>query len=377
MGSDAIQEWQRGVVAIGTRNPNLPKSALVGTGFIVDLQSGLIVTCAHVALDAYEAHKLSPATRMDPGVAGVAIGVGIGEEVTWVCRAELRYISRPPVGYPGPDPPHHWVVKDHGARLDLAVLQLVELDGSTLRRNPGEVLARGARTARALSLGVPPPTPRSVPLSDGAELVMLGYGQSGSGKGAEQTSTTMRGHYAGRYSSNGVVPGSLQSGDWLKVDVRILSAQGTTRAGRGVAGADGCVGAPQSSNTRPSRRSAAPRPHRPAGTTVRSMGDVRRMGMRGVGHAARAGGVAGVHRALMRVLRCHFSLVARSCTCEHSNQCEGQGCSGVCANGPATVCGTGLHATPKRARRACAGGWEVLPRRHGTWRAAWNLGAVR
>ena len=223
MGSDAIQEWQRGVVAIGTRNPNLPKSALVGTGFIVDLQSGLIVTCAHVALDAYEAHKLSPATRMDPGVAGVAIGVGIGEEVTWVCRAELRYISRPPVGYPGPDPPHHWVVKDHGARLDLAVLQLVELDGSTLRRNPGEVLARGARTARALSLGVPPPTPRSVPLSDGAELVMLGYGQSGSGKGAEQTSTTMRGHYAGRYSSNGVVPGSLQSGDWLKVDVRILS----------------------------------------------------------------------------------------------------------------------------------------------------------
>ena len=93
---------------------------------------------------------------MDPGVAGVAIGVGIGEEVKWVCRGELRYISRPPVGYPGPDPPHHWVVKDHGARLDLAVLQLVELDGSTLRRKPGEVLARGGRTARALSLGVPP-----------------------------------------------------------------------------------------------------------------------------------------------------------------------------------------------------------------------------
>ena len=223
MGSDAIQEWQRGVVAIGTRNPNLPESALVGTGFIVDLQSGLIVTCAHVALDAYKAHTQSPASRMDPGVAGVAIGVGIGEDVTWVCRAELRYISRPPDGHTGPDPPHHWVVKDHGARLDLAVLQLVELDGSTLRRKPGEVLARGGRTARALSLGVPPSTPRSVPLSDGAELVMLGYGQSGSGKGAEQTSTTMRGHYTGCYSSNGVVPGSLQSGDWLKVDVRILS----------------------------------------------------------------------------------------------------------------------------------------------------------
>ena len=33
----------------------------------------------------------------------------------------------------------------------------------------------------------------------------------------------MRGHYAGCYSSNGQVPGSKQSGDWLKVDVTILS----------------------------------------------------------------------------------------------------------------------------------------------------------
>ena len=223
MGSDAIQEWQRGVVAIGMRNPNLPSSALVGTGFIVDLQSGLIVTCAHVVLGAYKDHLQSPATRLDPGIEGVAIGVGIGEEVTWVCRAELRYISRPPEGYPGPDPPNHWVVKDHGARLDLAVLQLVALDGSTLQTAPEEILARGGRNARALCLGVPPATPRSVRLSDGAELVMLGYGQSSSGKGAEQTSTTMRGCYAGCYSSNGQAPGSLQSGDWLKVDVRILS----------------------------------------------------------------------------------------------------------------------------------------------------------
>jgi len=229
MGDDAIQEWQLGVVAIGTRNQNLPDSDLVGSGFIVDLQSGLIVTCAHVVLDAFNSFRITPGERgfkkgrLNPGVEGVAIGVGIGEEVKWVCRGELRYISRPPFGYRGP--PSDWAVKeeDHEARLDLAVLQLVELDGSSLRRMPKEELARGGRNARALSLGVPPPTPRSVPLEDGTELVMLGYGQSDSGIGAEQTSTTMRGYYAGRYSSNGLVPGSLQSGDWLKVDVTILS----------------------------------------------------------------------------------------------------------------------------------------------------------
>ena len=223
MGTTAIQEWQRGVVAIGGCAPNLSDSELMGTGFIVDLQSGLVVTCAHVVLGIYEKHQASPATRLDPGGAapnGLAIGVGVGEQVTWVCRAELRYISRPPLNHPVPVPPH-WVVKDDGALLDLAVLQLVAPDGSALQA-PEQVLARHGRDARALSLGVPPSAPKSVQLRDGAELVMLGFGQSFSGKDAEQTSTTMRGHYAGCYSSNGLVPGSKGSGDWLKVDVTIL-----------------------------------------------------------------------------------------------------------------------------------------------------------
>ena len=61
--------------------------------------------------------------------------------------------------------------------------------------------------------------------------------------------------------------------------------------------------------------------------------------------------MGGVHRALVRVLRGHFSLVARPCTCERRNQCEcqqaapvgvamvpprcvGQGCAPpVCAKG--------------------------------------------
>ena len=225
MGTTAIQEWQRGVVAIGGCKSSLPDSTLVGTGFIVDLQSGIVVTCAHVVLDIYKMHQAPAAKTLDPGRAaptgGLAIGVGVGEQITWVCRAELRHISRPPLNYPGPVPPSHWVVNDDGALLDLAVLQLVAPDGSALH-TPEQVLARHGRDACALSLGVPPSMPKSVPLSDGAELVMLGFGQSFSGKGAEQTSTTMRGHYAGRYSSNGLAPGSLQSGDWLKVDVTIL-----------------------------------------------------------------------------------------------------------------------------------------------------------
>ena len=255
MGTTAIQEWQRGVVAIGVRKPNLTSSILNGTGFIVDLQAGLIVTCAHVVLGAF----YERATGEDPGTGGLAIGVGgiqDGEQIEWRGRAELRYISRPPASYdsgrcpsatckapygpqPAPQqralprvcqncgrdlgkwmgpPPQHWSITDgDNARLDLAVLQLVELDGSPLV-NPAASLAHGGYDARALSLGLPPST-----LPHGAELVMLGYGQSASGSGAEQTATTMRGHYAGCYSSNGQVPGSLQSGDWRKVDMTILS----------------------------------------------------------------------------------------------------------------------------------------------------------
>ena len=53
MGTTAIEEWQRAVVAIGACNPNLPDSELHGSGFIVDLQAGLIIACAHVVLGIY------------------------------------------------------------------------------------------------------------------------------------------------------------------------------------------------------------------------------------------------------------------------------------------------------------------------------------
>ena len=217
----AIRELQSGVVAVGLRS-DAGSSVLMGTGFIVDVPSGLVVTCAHVVLDAFKEHKKQPDVFEDPCTdedhRGLAIGVGginEGKRIEWRCFAELRYLSLPPSTWQdaqwphGPCPPIHWAVPVDGDCLDLAILQLVGLDGAAPQ------LGHGGSASQALSLGLPPCTA----LSHGAELVMLGYGQekqAGSGKGAERTATTMRGHFAGRYESN-------TSGHWLKVDVRILS----------------------------------------------------------------------------------------------------------------------------------------------------------
>ena len=53
-------------------------------------------------------------------------------------------------------------------------------------------------------------------LHDGEPFVMLGYGQSGIGSGADQTSTTTRGHFSGSYASS-------DTGVWHKTTVTILS----------------------------------------------------------------------------------------------------------------------------------------------------------
>ena len=188
--SDAIREWQRGVVAIGVHN--LARPILKGTGFVVDNEARLIVTCAHVVLDAYYDRD----EGFDPGKTdeGLAVGVGglnDGEQIDWRYRAVLRYMSRPPTAYVRGPPPEHWGGVDYSSkRLDLAILELVD----------------AAQIECALSLDLPPST-----LSQGDELVLLGYGQSDSGRGAERTVTTMRGYFAGSYTADG---------HWLKVDVR-------------------------------------------------------------------------------------------------------------------------------------------------------------
>lgn len=176
----AIQQWQRSVVAIGVRRGGDAVPDLVGTGFIVDLPAGLVSTCAHVALAAFY-DFLGP---LDPGIqgadGGLAVGFGTGEQIKWVCRADIKHISRPPASYykqfnkclrcgaqlpplsnPGPNhrqqsqactlacwnalpqhrlqfrkgpPPTHWaphIVHDADA-LDLAILQLTSWDGVPL-----------------------------------------------------------------------------------------------------------------------------------------------------------------------------------------------------------------------------------------------------
>ena len=207
----AIEEWQRGVIAVGLLGTDLQSSQLEATGFIVDLESGLIVTCAHVVLSAFSNHKKNPTLTLDPGDE-LAIGVGgEGERIDWRCRAKPSFLSRPPADYPGPPPPVHWTcIRDDGTRLDLAILRLVD---ATPAVDASTALARAGRHAKALSLGLPP----THPLSPGDPLVMLGYGQNAqTGAGVERTATTTRGYFAGEYSSDA-------ERHWLKVDARILS----------------------------------------------------------------------------------------------------------------------------------------------------------
>ena len=244
--------WRKGVVAVGIRQPGPGNDAkLMGTGFIVDLPTGLVSTCAHVVLDCFY-----EGAGLDPGIHGVAIGVGFGEQIRWVCRAEVLFISRPPASYDanacpgrqklpacnalmGPQetpnlthrtcvgcgrswtglplqkgpPPSHWSVQDStDERLDLAILRLVSFDTGSPVVDPGSVLAHSpGNPAHALRLG------DSTALQDGEPLVMLGYGQEAeTGVGQERTSTVTRGAASGGFTST-------KTGAWLKTDAMVLS----------------------------------------------------------------------------------------------------------------------------------------------------------
>ena len=245
----ATQCWCKGVVAIGGRHAGSKDPTLIGTGFIVDLPTGLVSTCAHVVLNAFYDE---PDGCLDPGVHGLAIGVGFGEQIRWVCRAKVLFISRPPANYDdnacpkdskpkckglGPlqapqarklkdracsscgtnwtglpiqkgPPPSHWPVQDStNKRLDLAVLRLVDLGTGSPLVDPASELAHSpGKPAHALRLG------DSTALKDGEPLVMLGYGQeAGTGDGQERTSTVTRG------------VASTKTGRWLKTDAMVLS----------------------------------------------------------------------------------------------------------------------------------------------------------
>ena len=215
MAQGAIPQWQNGVVAIGARRSGGAEPTLKGTGWLVDLPAGLLCTCAHVAMDCYP-HAGTP-TFLDALSDGVAIGVGIGESIRWLYRADLRYLSLPStdVGYPHALPAG-WPPAGDDKRLDLAVLQLTtNWDGSPLDPHfnaPGAAdWHRAGEPAIALPLG------RSTPgaLAEGSEVVLLGYGQGKDmGLGSRRTSTTSRGHFQGYVSK-------ADTGEWLKMGLTI------------------------------------------------------------------------------------------------------------------------------------------------------------
>ena len=209
----AIRECQRGMVAIGLRSLELPDSQLRGTGFLIDIPSGIVVTCAHHILEIF--HRMSADRQragemkgIDPGIDGLAIGIGgigEGETIEWRCHAKLLAIKRPWSSY-AKAIPSHWSVRDDGTDgtegLDLAILQLVREDGSPLLEEAAGVLAYDGLDAHALAL--PLPTFR---ISHGEELVALGYG----GSKLSRTAATSRGSFTGHVKDN--------DGNWLNVSM--------------------------------------------------------------------------------------------------------------------------------------------------------------
>ena len=227
MAQGAIPQWQNGVVAIGARRSGGAEPTLMGTGWLVDLPAGLLCTCAHVVMDCYPRAK-TPAF-LDSLTSGVAIGVGIGESIRWLYRADLRYLSLPAVeegGYPHALPAG-WSPADDDKRLDLAVLQLTNWDGSPLdphlnapgaadwHRPGGAWQAPGQCSPGELAIALP--LGRSTPdaLPDRSELVLLGYGQGKDmGVDSRRTSTTTTGHFQGYVSK-------ADTSEWLKTGLTI------------------------------------------------------------------------------------------------------------------------------------------------------------
>ena len=226
MAQSAIPQWQNGVVAIGARRSGEAEPTLKGTGWLVDLPAGLLCTCAHVVMDCYP--RATTPAFLDALTDGVAIGVGIGESIRWLYRADLRYLSLPStdVGYPHALPAG-WSPAGDDKRLDLAVLQLTNWDGSPLdpqlnapgaadwHRPGGAWQAPGQCSPGELAIALP--LGRSTPdaLPDRSELVLLGYGQGKDmGVDSRRTSTTTTGHFQGYVSK-------ADTGEWLKTGVTI------------------------------------------------------------------------------------------------------------------------------------------------------------
>mmetsp|Transcript_49793 Transcript_49793/g.138024 ORF Transcript_49793/g.138024 Transcript_49793/m.138024 type:complete len:282 (-) Transcript_49793:117-962(-) len=195
--SGAVEQWHQAVVAIGIVKDGTP--VLRGSGFFVDAVDKLICTCAHVVESCAEL----PAPEL---------AVGIGSPIRWRYRAQIAFLSPPPAP------------RDARNGVDLAILVLAP-DGlqppfgdAAADATPPADETHGAADHRsdeaplvALPLG------HADALSQGDELVLLGYGQPSTGH--TSTVTPTRGIFSGRY----IDESGRRTGEWLKTDALLLS----------------------------------------------------------------------------------------------------------------------------------------------------------
>ena len=160
------------------------------TGAVVDGPAGIVSTCAHSILRmatptpfgvTYPSLTVGKGLQ-DPFTHGVAIGVSFdGETIEWKGAGHVVRVSFPmPLPFEKRTihgvttvfrwaPPAHWTWHIDPGSLDLAVLKVVQWEGSTFTDTtfPGTV----GSVPRAFTL-------RDTPLECGEPLVVVGHGQS-------------------------------------------------------------------------------------------------------------------------------------------------------------------------------------------------------
>ena len=108
--------WGEAIVAVGPVMGTQP-TPLMGSGFVVDSDAGLICSCAHVLLQCQQT-----VGAQDPLTFGLAIGVG--DPIQWLHTAKIVSVRYPP----RMDPPDHWIaqwpIHPMDVRMDLVVLKL-------------------------------------------------------------------------------------------------------------------------------------------------------------------------------------------------------------------------------------------------------------
>ena len=179
---EAVMQWQRAVVAIGALPANDRPGLPMGSGFCINAKFGVICTCAHVI---ERIRLLDPAQNVDE----MRVVIGDGNPAKWRFVARVRRLSPPAAP------------RDSRNGLDAALLQLdCAWPNSAVLSSP---------QIPALPFGSSD-TPQ---LQPGAQLVVLGYGQSDSTR--TKYATVTQGIFVGPIKKE-------TTGWWLRTDAKVL-----------------------------------------------------------------------------------------------------------------------------------------------------------